>query len=336
VHKTFFTKKPETSLCNVVKHVKESLRIIGDSETIINDIATLAGAHNKDITFYHNTKYQNFLRNTKASACILKEENLPHLPKNIVAVVTKEPQYIYAAIIDYFYPFEIQKEQISSFANIHDTAIVGRDCVIGAGVNIGANVVIGEQVSIGSNSVIEAGVTIGPKTIIGNNATITFCTIGSGCHIFSGVRIGQDGFGFIPGRGAIKHVGCVEIGDDVSIGSNTCVDRGVIGNTIIGNGCKIDNLVQIGHNVELGQNIIIAALVGIAGSAKIEDHVMIGGQSGIISHVRVGKNAKLAGRSGVVRDVKNGSFVGGHPAVSIKSWHRQNIFLKKQGVKTNE
>jgi len=333
---SFYIKEPAATLQKIIQHIGLDIEVIGEQNIIIDDISVLAKATSKDIVFYHNVKYLKDLQSTKAMACIVTKENMCHVPKKVVAVVTKNPQLVYGAMIDYFYKERSKDVKISSAAIIHPTARVGHNCLIEAGVQIAAKVVLGDGVVVCSNTVIEEGVTVGSGTRIGNNASISFCRIGASCHLLPGVRVGQDGFGFIPGKGNIKHVGMVIIGDNVSIGANSCIDRGVIDDTVIGHNCKIDNLVQIGHNVKLGANVLIAALVGIAGSAKIGDNVMIGGQSGVANHIKIGKNAKLAGRSGVVQDVLENSVVGGFPAVKIKSWHRQNILLKKQTIKSNE
>lgn len=333
---TFFTKEPAASLQKIVQHTGLDVELIGDSNIIIDDIAVLAKATNKDIVFYHNSKYRKDLQNTKAAACITTKANVAHLPPHVVAVVTKNPQLVYGAIIDYFYKTKPKDIAISPTAEIDATAKIGANCSIAAGVKIAADVVLADRVVVGSNTVIETGVSVGNDTIIGNSATLSFCHIGANCHLFSGIRIGQDGFGFIPGKGAIQHIGMVRIGNNVSIGANSCIDRGVIDDTVIGDNCKIDNLVQIAHNVNLGKNVLIAAMTGIAGSVTIADNVMIGGQVGIVNHIKIGNNVKLAASSLVLKDVPDNAVMGGFPAIPIKSWHRQNLILKKQNNRINE
>ena len=203
---------------------------------------------------------------------------------------------------------------------IHKTAIVHPTAKIGENCSVGPYTVIGKNVEIGAN------------TVIGANVTIQAAHIGKDCIIHTGVRIGQDGFGFAMGAGGhikVPQLGGVVIGDDVEIGANTCIDRGSGPNTIIGDGTKIDNLVQIGHNVEIGKYCVIVAQVGIAGSTKLADYAVIGGQAGLSGHIKIGVGAKIAAGSGVIKDVEAGKTVGGLPAVNIRDWHKATLLIEK-------
>ena len=196
---------------------------------------------------------------------------------------------------------------------------------------IGEKAEIGPGCVIGSNSVIGADCVLGAETRIGDNVSIVYSLIGERVLIHPGVRIGQDGFGFAMGEEHLKvpQLGLVVIGDDVEIGANTTIDRGAGPDTVIGTGSKIDNLVQIAHNVHLGRGCVIVAQAGISGSTRLDDFVVIGGQGGIAGHLHLGKGAQVAGNSGVMRDVGPGETVGGSPAVPVRDWHRQTVALSR-------
>ena len=329
--KDFFYKKlGPFSLEKVAKEISPKVKIIGNSKLMVSDIAPLAIAKQNDITFFFNTKYVDDLKNTKAGVCILKEEHIKYAPKGVTLVVTQNPQLVYALFIDAFYPEQTKEATISKSANIDVSARIGDNCTILDGAVIGKNARIGDFAYIGYNAVIGDNVVIGSNTKIESNATIIYAVIGKNCFVYSGVRIGQDGFGFIPGGSKIKQVGIVEIGNNVEIGANVCIDRGTLGNTVIKDNCKIDNLVQIGHNVEIDENTIIVAQVGISGSTKIGKNVMLGGQVGIAGHLKIADRVMVAAQSGVINDIAEGEVIGGYPAIKINDWHRQSVFLKKQ------
>ena len=207
---------------------------------------------------------------------------------------------------------------------------MGHGCQIDAGARIGCGVILGLRCHIESNVVICDSVTIGDDCRIGANTTIRNAIIGSRVRIATNSSIGGEGFGFVPeAKGLLRTAQLcrVIIADDVEIGSNSAIDRGSMGDTIIGRGTVIDNLVQIAHNVQIGSNCVLAGQVGIAGSARIGDCVMIGGRSAISDHVTIGSNVRIAGGSGVMRDATNGEVIGGYPAVPIRQWHRQTAGL---------
>ena len=335
MQKDFFYKKSGPFILEkIIGDISDDAVIIGNGNMVISDISTLTSAGKSDITFFHNTKYINDLKITKAGSCILKKEHQEYAPKNISLVITKNPQLLYALLIEKFYPLKKAEAHISKSATIDKSAKIGKNCTILDGAVIGANVVIGDDVYIGCNTVVGANVVIGNATRIESNVTIVYAVIGEFCSIYSGVRIGQDGFGFIPGGPKIRQVGVVVIGNHVEIGANTCIDKGTLESTIINDNCKIDNLVQIGHNVEIGQNTIIAAQVGVSGSTKVGSNVMLGGQVGVAGHLKIGDKAMAAGKSGIINDIAESDVVAGYPAIKINNWHRQNVFLKKQTNKS--
>jgi UDP-3-O-[3-hydroxymyristoyl] glucosamine N-acyltransferase len=245
----------------------------------------------------------------------------------------KNPRVAFAQIGHMFYPVDALDEGVHPSADIHPTASIGLGSQIGSGVAIGRDVNIGARCRIGSNVVIGEGVVIGDDCVIDANATISHTMIGSRVHISSNVSIGGEGFGFVPGPNGLMRIaqlGRVIIGDGVEIGNNCAIDRGAMGDTVIGAGTVIDNLVHIAHNVRIGRHCVIAGQVGIAGSTTLGDGVMMGGQVGINDHLKVGSNARIAAKSGLIHDVADGEVVGGYPAVPIRQWHRQTIAQAKK------
>jgi UDP-3-O-[3-hydroxymyristoyl] glucosamine N-acyltransferase len=277
------------------------------------DVAALDQAGAEQVSFLDNPKYLEQFEKSKAAACFVREKYASRAPKSMALLVTETPYSAYALAAQYFYP-PSAASGISPHAHIAKTATIGNNCQIAAGVVIGEGCVIGDECNIGANTTIS-------HSIIGNRAII-----------HRGVHIGQDGFGFAPGpRGILKvpQLGRVIIGHDVEIGSGSCIDRGAGPDTVIGDGCKIDNLVQIGHNAQLGKMVVIAAGCGIAGSTRIGDGTMLGGQVGIAGHLTIGRGVKIAAQSGVMSDIPDGATYGGGPAMPIKDWHRQTAALKK-------
>ena len=304
---------------------------------MLADVAPLDRAGNDCLSFFDNPKYIEQFRHSSARACFVKEKYAGDAPAGMVTLITEEPYRAYALAAQQFYPRKAPEAFISDRAVIDSSAQIAKGCRIEAGAVISAGVSIGEGSVIGANSVIESGVQIGTKTQIGACCTISHALIGDRVIIHRGVNIGQDGFGFALGRaGHIKvpQLGRVMIEDDVEIGSGTCIDRGTGPDTHIGIGAKIDNLVQIGHNVQIGQGAVIVAQVGIAGSSRIGDGAVLAGQVGIAGHLRIGAGARLAAQAGVMEDVPAGAAYGGSPAVPVKQWHRQTVALTKLSRKT--
>jgi UDP-3-O-[3-hydroxymyristoyl] glucosamine N-acyltransferase len=305
---------------------------VDQSELLIHDVATTSSAGPGHITFFNNHKYAESLHNSRAGACLVAEHDLDVLPAGIVPVLVKNAYLAYAQVVQMFYPNEpVMCGSISPRAVVQDGAVIEKNVVIGDFA------FIGEGAQIGAGSVIGVGAYVGPHVSVGEGAvvhsyvTLMCAIIGRRCIIHSGARIGQDGFGFVPGTAGIvkiKQLGIVRIGDDVEIGAGTCIDRGAIEDTVIGNGCKIDNLVQIGHNCQIADNTIICGQVGLAGSTKVGSGVMLGGQVGIAGHVSIGDGAMVAAQSGVWSDVPSKQVVGGTPAQPIRDWHKATAMIK--------
>lgn len=303
-----------------------------DETRLINDVAPLDVATPDHISFFENPKYAALLVRTSAGAICLHPDAASRAPTGAALLLSGEPYKAYALIAQAFYP----EEKPSGIR--HPSAVVDPTADIGAGTDIGACAVIGARASIGVGCAIGAGTVIGPSVVIGDftqigpNVTLSHAVLGKNIRIYPGTRIGQDGFGYALGSsGVIKvpQLGRVIVGDGAEIGANVTIDRGAGPDTVIGPGCIIDNLVQIGHNVELGRGCVLVAQVGISGSTKVDDFVQIGGQSGLTGHLRIGAGAQIAGQSGVMRDVPPGGKVGGYPAVPLVDWHRQTVALAR-------
>lgn len=331
----FFKKtRGSFSVAELAKLTKSN--VIGDGELEIFDLATLTIAKKGELSFFSNPKYRNDFSNTKASTCICDEAAKDYAPAGVTLLINPNPYFAYAIVTNAFYGCAPHAGNISQNSVIDDTASISAGVHISDFAVIGKNVKIGENSFVGHNVTICDGVEIGKNTKIMNNVTISHSIIGDNCTLFSGSRIGQDGFGYAPStQGIIKveQLGRVIIGNNVDIGANTTVDRGALEDTIIGDGTKIDNLVQIGHNVKIGRNCFIAAQTGIAGSTNVGDGVMLGGQVGISGHVNIGNKVMAAAQSGIISDIQDGITVGGYPALPIMQWHRITAMMKKMILK---
>jgi len=309
-----------------------ALREGDDASRLITDVSPLDSATKSDISFLDNVKYVDSFRKTQAGACVVRAKFADYAPKNTILLITEEPYYKFAQISQIFHPQPQPVPVIAPSASISSSAIIGVDVDIAENVVIGDGVKIGDGSSIGANTVISRAVQIGKNCRISNNVSISHAILGNSIIIHSGARIGQDGFGFAPyseGLFKVPQLGRVIIEDGVEIGANSCIDRGAGPDTVIGSGTKIDNLVQIGHNVKIGRSCVVVSQVGISGSTYVGDGVMLGGQVGVAGHLRIGSGAKIAAQSGVITDVPAGAAFGGYPAVRVKDWHRQTIHLKK-------
>jgi UDP-3-O-[3-hydroxymyristoyl] glucosamine N-acyltransferase len=257
-------------------------------------------------------------------------------PAGTVCLTHKNPYKAYAIAAQAFYPAEPAASFRAPTALIDKTAVIGSDCSIEDGVIIGANAKIGSRCRIQAHAVIRDGVEIGDDCDIGAHAYITHALIGSKVRLHPGARIGRPGFGFAidpAGFVSVPQLGRVIIESDVEIGANTTIDRGAGPDTVIGQGTRIDNLVQIGHNVKIGKGCVIVAQVGISGSTQVGDYVMMGGQAGVAGHIKIGSKTKIAAQSGIMRDIPPGTEYMGSPAVPIRQAMKQVALLAKLAIK---
>ncbi len=334
----FFKKVSGLTLAEIAKIGELKLPDNADLNREFNDVASIDMAGANEVTWAFIPAMREPLKNTKAGAVIVPENFLEFVPEGVIALVSNDPHRSYGLVASAFYPREVES-YISDKAYIHPTAQLGEGCRIEAGAYIGANVVLGKKCDIRANAVIESGVQMGDECIVGANATISHCVAGSKVYVYPGAHIGQDGFGFAmsaKGPAKVPQLGRVIIGNDVEIGSGTTVDRGAMGDTVISDGCRIDNLVQVAHNVKLGRCCVIVSQVGIAGSCEFGDFVVAGGQVGFAGHLKIGSGAKIAAQSGLMNDVPAGAVLMGSPAVSRVEFMRQQIALQRLTKKKKE
>lgn len=342
----FFPRQPPIRIeevCRITQATAYAIRggdaVEADTDSLqraLDDVAPLDRADASHISFLDNTKYIDSFTDSAAGACFIRSKHLPKAPEGMLALVSDEPYRCYALIAQYFYPRPIPDASISPHAHIAATAHIGEQCAIGSGTVISEHAEIGNRCIIQPNVFIGPGVVIGDDSYIGAGATISYSIIGRHAIFHAGVHIGQDGFGFAMGRdGHVKvpQLGRVIIEDDVEIGAGSCIDRGTGPDTCIGAGSKIDNLVQIGHNVQIGKGSVIVAQTGIAGSTRLGDGTVLGGQAGIAGHLKIGPGVRIAAQSGVMTDIPAGGSYGGSPAVPVKDWHRQTVALARLGKK---
>lgn len=293
----------------------------------VSDVSPLHVAGAEHIGFLDNKKYVDAFRETKAGACFVRPELAGFAPAGTVCLTHKNPYMAYAIAAAAFYPTPKPVAFRAATAVIDPSAVIGSDCHIGENVVIGANVRLGDRCRIGAAAVIGDGVVIGDDATIHPRVCISHALIGNRVCLHPGVVVGSAGFGFAidPATGfhSVPQLGRVVIGDDVDIGANSTIDRGAGPDTVIGQGTRLDNLVQIAHNAKLGKYVVMAAQSGVSGSTTVGDYVMIGGQVGIAGHLNIGSFAKIAAQSGIMRDVAPKENVMGSPAVPMKQFMRQ-------------
>ncbi len=332
----FFARADPLSVADIARRVGATIAGAAEAERVLRDVAPLDTATADDLAFLDNRHYLDAFRRTRAGAVIVNAKLAKAAPPGATLLLTEQPHRAYALAAQAFYPEPPPVPGIAPSAVIDGSAELGEGCAIEPNAVIGARVRLGRRCAVGANAVIGAGVELGDDVRIGANASLSHCYIGSRVKIYPGARIGQDGFGFAPDPSApikVPQLGRVIIGDDVEIGANTTVDRGAGPDTVIGAGTMIDNLVQIGHNVQIGRCCVIVAQAGVAGSSRLGDYVMIGGQVGVIGHLTVADGARIGGQSGVVRDVLPGETVLGSPAIPIKEYHYMMAFLRRLAAK---
>lgn len=310
----------------------------GDGERLVRGIGPLERSGPADLSFLDNKSYVDAFRATRAGACFVNAELAASAPAGISLLVSRDPYRAFAKAAARLFPGSLRPQPIfdgigiAPGATVHPTARLEAGVVVDFGAVIGAGVEIGANTIIGANAVIGANVRIGRDGSVGANATLVHALVGNRVTLHPGTRIGQDGFGFAMGPGGhlkIPQIGRVVIQDDVEIGAGTCIDRGGTRDTVIGEGTKIDNLVQIAHNVVIGRHCVIVSQVGISGSTTLGDFVVLAGQAGLVGHLSIGDGAQIGAQCGVMNDVAAGVKLAGSPGQPLRTWLRETAVLRK-------
>jgi UDP-3-O-[3-hydroxymyristoyl] glucosamine N-acyltransferase len=305
-----------------------------DSTLMLAGVAPLQSAGPSHVSFLDNRRYLASLEQTQAGAVIISAEFAAKVPAGTLAIVTEEPYLGWARAAALFHPPPPPR------AGVHPAAVVEADAVVDPTAEIGPLAVIGERAEIGARCRVGAGAVVGPGVVmgpdcrIGPNASVSHALLGARVYVYAGARIGQEGFGFASsptGFVTVPQLGRVILEDDVEVGANSTIDRGSSQDTVIGAGSRLDNLVQIGHNVRLGRCCVIVSQVGISGSTVLEDFVVVAGQAGFLGHLHVGAKARIGAQSGVISDVAAGAEVVGSPAYPAREHFRQLIALRRLG-----
>ena len=307
--------------------------VVGDRDVDINTLSKIEEGKKGSLTFLANPKYTEFIYSTDASATIVSNDFEPTEKITTTLIKVKDPYSSFTTILELFNEDKSKRSGISDKSDIDKSSTISKSSYVGSYTTIGKNSIVGD------NCVIDNQVFIGDNVKIGNNCKIYPGTkilndtiIGNSCIIHSSCSIGSDGFGFAPNDDGtykkIPQTGNVVVGNNVEIGSNSTIDRATIGSTIIKDGVKLDNQIQIAHNVEIGENTAIAAQSGIAGSTKIGKNCMIGGQVGIIGHLKIGDNVKIQAQAGVTSDVESNARITGTPAISYMNYNKSYIHFK--------
>ena len=335
----FFRASGPFTVAEIAARTGAAIAGAAESGRLLRDVAPIDAAGPEHLTFLDNRKYLPAFRQTRAGAAFALPGLAKEAPAGLTLLLTTQPYRAYALAAQSFYPDPSPAPGIADTAVIDPTAKLGEGSRIDAHAVIAAGVEIGQRCHIGANSVIAAGCVLGDDVRVGANATLSHCLIGSRVRLYPGVRIGQDGFGFAPdpaGHVKIPQLGRVIIEDDVEIGANTTIDRGAGPDTVIGAGSMIDNLVQIGHNVQIGRGCVLVAQVGISGSTRLGDFVMIAGQGGLSGHLSIGSGARIGPQAGIMRDVAPGETVIGSPALPVKEFFRQVATLQRLAKKKGD
>lgn len=303
-------------------------KVDGNPEATVNKLAKIEDGEPQALSFLANPKYTQYIYTTQSSIVIVKEDFEPEMTVNSTLIRVADPYTSFAKLLEIYDSMQKKKAGISPQAYISPSAKIGSDAYIGEFVYIGDNVVVGDHARIFPQCYIGDNVRLGSNTTLYPGVKIYHdCTLGNSCMIHAGVVIGADGFGFAPQSDnnykKVAQIGNVMIEDNVEIGANTTIDRATLGSTIVRKGVKLDNLIQVGHNVEIGENTVIAAQTGISGSTRIGKNCMIGGQVGIVGHITIADEVKIGAQAGVSGNItKEGSILLGAPAIDISRFKR--------------
>lgn len=308
----------------------------GDPDVTVRGLAKIEEGSEGALSFLSNMKYEEYIYSTGSSICIVNKtfEPAKSLPDTLTLIKVEDAYACFAKLLEVYSQMNQKQPKIEQPSYVSESAVVGEGLYLGAFAYLGDNVVVGNNVKIYPNVVVGDNVTIGDGTILNAGVKIyADCKIGNNCILHAGVVIGADGFGFAPDENGVyskvPQIGNVVIEDDVEIGSNSTIDCATMGSTIIRKGVKIDNLVQIAHNVEIGEHSAMAAQVGVAGSAKIGKHVMVGGQAGIAGHLHIADGTKIVAQSGIPSSVKKADTLMGSPGIPIDDFKKSYFGFRK-------
>lgn len=318
-----------------IKQIAQVLggQVEGDDKAKIRTVSKIEEGFPGSLTFLANIKYTQYIYTTKATAVIVNKDFTPEKDISATLIRVDDSYASFAKLLDFYNNVKHERKGISKKSSVAKSAKIGKDVYIGDFVHIGEHVIIEDNTKIYHNVSIHDNVRIGPGCILFSGCVIMdHCIIGNKCVIYSGAVIGADGFGFAPNKDGeyvkIPQTGNVIIEDEVEIGANTTIDRATLGSTIIKKGTKIDNLVQIAHNCEVGSNTVIAGQAGISGSTKIGDNCMLGGQVGIAGHLTIGNNVMLAAKAGVIGSLKDGTQHMGFPSLEINKYKKAYVHFR--------
>lgn len=311
-------------------------KLEGNPDVAISRVIKIDEDDTGGLSFLANPKYESFIYTTQADIVIVHSDFKPEKELKPTLIRVDEPYLAIASLLEMYNKMKLDKRGISKLAFIDESASIGKDVYIGEYAFIGKEVVLGDGVKVYPNCYIGDFSRVGDDCMIFSGVRMYHDTlVGKACTIHSGVIIGGDGFGFAPNEEGeymkVAQTGNVLIEDNVEIGANTTIDRATIGSTIIRKGVKLDNLIQVAHNVEIGENTVIAAQTGISGSTKIGKNCMIGGQVGLAGHIRIGDNVKIQAQAGVPSNVKDGEIIMGSPAINLRQYMKSYIHFKNLG-----
>jgi len=310
--------------------------VVGDADITVRGLSKIEEGTEGTLSFLSNPKYEEYIYTTGASICIVNNSFTPSksIPSTLTMIKVEDAYSCFAKLLEFYDQMRKKEPKIESPSFIAESATIGSDLYLGAFGYIGENSIIGNNVVIYPNVYIGENVKIGDNCILHPGSTVYVdCVIGHNCTIHAGTIIGADGFGFAPNENGefqkIPQIGNVIIEDNVEIGSNCTIDRATMGSTVIKQGVKLDNLVQIAHNVEIGQNTVMAAQVGVAGSTKIGNNVMIGGQAGIGGHIHVADGTKIVAQSGIPNTIRKADTLMGSPGIPLEDFKKSYFGFRK-------
>lgn len=308
-------------------------QVDGNENATVNTFAKIEEGTPGALSFLSNVKYTEYLYTTQSSVVLVNRDFKPEKPVSATLVRVDNAYESLAKLLSLYSSMKPSRTGISPLASVSDKANIGKDVYIGPFAVIEDGATIGDGTQIYPHVCIGQGASIGSSCIIYPNATVYYgCKVGNRCILHAGSVVGADGFGFAPtanGYDKIPQIGIAELEDDVEIGANTCVDRSTMGRTVVRKGVKLDNMVQIAHNVEVGANTVISAQSGIAGSTKIGEWCMVGGQCGITGHIKVGDKVNLCAKTGIISNTPSGTTVMGYPSIPYREFMRSSIIFRQ-------